>query len=307
VQHDTVIEACPSGWLWGAALPDNVRHAAVFVDTCDLRKGLAEAAPVGNFYNRLIASSRLLSGWISGTQVTKVQVCDATPLWCERPVQNRVIKVGDASLSIDPLAAQGVQVALGSALHAAAMIHTILNYPSDAGIAAQFYLDRQRRSMAFHARAAGSLYADATRIYPTPFWLTRAAPVNESVESRGVPVEWNADTFVRVHPSLRFLETPVIRGNFIVGARGISVPALQEPVVFLHDVPIAPLLTRISGIMQCSEIVRVWSDSIPPPEGIRILNHMLQRDILQVSPTGCGPQKQLRLENQHDTGNGPRR
>jgi hypothetical protein len=252
-----------------------------------LRKGLAESAPLGNLYNRLVASSRLLSSWISGTQVTKVHVCDATPLWCERPVRQRVIKVGDASMSIDPLAAQGVQVALGSALHAAAMIHTILNRPSDAGIAEQFYLDRQRRSMSFHARAAGSLYADAARIYPTPFWLTRTAPVNESVESRGVPVKWNIDTFVRVHPSLRFLETPVIKGNFVVGARGIWVPGLQESVVFLDDVAIAPLLNRISGTVQCSEIVRAWSDSIPPPEGIRILNHMLQHDILQVSPTGC--------------------
>jgi len=114
VQHDTAIEACPAGWLWGAALPDNLRHAAAFVDT-DVRKGVAESAPLDNLYDRLVASSRLLSDWISETQVTKVQVCDASPLWCERPVQNRLIKVGDASMSIDPLAAQGVQVALGSA------------------------------------------------------------------------------------------------------------------------------------------------------------------------------------------------
>jgi flavin-dependent dehydrogenase len=286
IQHETAIEACPSEWLWGAALPDNVLNAAVFIDASRLRTGIAEHASAERFYDSLIHSSELLSTWVSGTRATRVHVCDATPLWHERPVQNRIVKVGDASFSIDPLAAQGVHVAFGSALHAAAMIHTILNRPSDEGIAEQFYVDRQRQSMAFHAGAACSLYADAARKYQTPFWLTRAGSVRESSEEgRAVRVEWNDDTVVRVHPSVRFQDVPVIEGDFIVRAQGICAPGFRVPVVFLDDVPIALLLTAISGTMQCSDIIRTWSCTAPPRKAVRILNYMLHRDILQVFST----------------------
>jgi hypothetical protein len=164
------------------------------------------------------------------------------------------------------------------------MIHTILKRPSDESIAEQFYVDRQRRSMAFHAGAARSLYADAAHKYPTPFWMTRAGSVKESsAEGRAVRVEWNADTVVRVHPSVRFQDVPVIEGEFIIRAQGISAPGFQAPVVFLDDVPIAPLLTAISGTTQCSDVIQIWSCTLPPSKGIRILNYLLQRDILQIS------------------------
>jgi hypothetical protein len=286
VPYDSVIEACSSAWLWGAALQDNVRQVAVFVDALHLRTETAEHRSADGFYERLLGSSALLSHWISGTRLNRVHVCDATPLWDERPVRKRIVKVGDASLSIDPLAAQGVQGAIGSALHAAAMLHTILERPSDESIAEQFYIQRQRRSMEFHARAAGSLYADAARTYPTQFWLTRAGSVPESgEEGRAVPVEWSANTFVRLNPLVRFQEVPVIRGEFIVGVQGISVPRLRLPVVFLNNILIAPLLTGLSGTMRCSEVVRAWSQSVPPRGGIQILNHLLKREILQIAPT----------------------
>jgi flavin-dependent dehydrogenase len=289
IQHQTAIEACPSEWLWGAALPDNVVNATVFIDSSRLRTGIAEHASAERFYDSLIHSSEILSTWVPGTRATRVHVCDATPRRHEKPVQNRFVKVGDASFSIDPLAAQGVHVALGSALHAAVMIHTILKRPSDEGIAEQFYVDRQRRSIEFHAGAACSLYADAARKYPTPFWRARAGTVKESsAKDRTVRVDWNAGTLVQVHPSVRFQDVPVIEGEFIVRAQGIWAAGIRAPVVFLDDIPIVPLLRAISGTTQCSDIIRIWSRTIPPGEGIRILNYMLQRGILQVSSIATG-------------------
>jgi hypothetical protein len=235
---------------------------------------------------RQAARAVLRRHWLAISLLDRVHACDATPLWHEFPVQNRMVKAGDASLSIDPLAAQGIHVALGSALHAAAMIHTIVERPSDESIAEQFYVNRQRRSMVFHAGAACSLYEDAARKYPTPFWVTRAGSVREgNAEVRAGPIDWSPDTVVRVHPSLRFHNVPVIEGEFIVRAQGISAPGVDAPVVFMNDVPIAPLLSAISGTAQCSDIIRVWSDTVPATEGIRILNYMLRRDILQITCT----------------------
>ena len=283
IQHESAIEACPSEWLWGAALPDNELNVTAFIDASCLQEGIAEHSSAERFYDTLIHSSELLSTWVSGTRVTTVRVCDATPLCHERPVQNRIVKVGDASLSIDPLAAQGVHVALGSALHAAAMIHTILKRPSDERIAEQFYIDRQRRSMVFHAAAAHSLYSSAARRHPTPFWLSRAELAKDSsAGNRVVRSDWNGNTAVRVHPDVRFQDVPVIEGEFIIRAQGISGPGVQSPVVFLDDVPIAPLLAAISGTMQCSDVIRTWSPGVSPIKGIRVLNYMLHHEILQV-------------------------
>lgn len=57
------------------------------------------------------------------------------------------------------MSSQGVQLAMGSGLHAAALIHTVLRRPSDRSIAEQFYRERQREVVAFHKSAAADLYS----------------------------------------------------------------------------------------------------------------------------------------------------
>ena len=281
--HETALEACPSEWLWGIALPDHLLNATAFIDAHRLRDEITDYGSLERLYESLVCSSKLLSTWVSGKRATKVRACDATPLWHEAPIQNRIVKVGDASLSIDPLSAQGVHVALGSANHAAAVIHTILKSPSDESIAQSFYLARQRQSMEFHGRAAGSFYAEAAQKYATPFWLTRTQPVEKSTaETQTIQIQYDGQSRVHVHPSVEFQEVPVIDGEFIVRGKGIWAPQLQTPLVFLDDISLAPLLSRISGIMQCSEVVRDWCSVIPLGKAVSILDRMLRYGILQV-------------------------
>ena len=123
---ETRVEAGESEWFWGAPLPQGQFNATVFIDSASFALGVAAAGSLDDFYSGLIGRSHLIADCLKGTRTTQVQVCDATCSYVETPCIGNSIKVGEAAFSIDPLSSQGVQTAIGSALHAAAVIHTIL-------------------------------------------------------------------------------------------------------------------------------------------------------------------------------------
>src|SRR5207302_11194274 len=114
-------------------------NATAFIDSANFAPGVAGAGSLENFYVELIGRSHLIAGCLKGTRTTHVQVCDATCSYSEMQLSGNSIKVGEASFSIDPLSSQGVQIAIGSALHAAAVIHTILERPGHDALAREFY------------------------------------------------------------------------------------------------------------------------------------------------------------------------
>jgi len=83
---------------------------------------------------------------------------------------------------------------------------------------------------------------------------------------------------------------PVIKGEFIVRDQGIWAQGVGAPLVFLDDVPIVPLVRLISAEMQCADLIRIWSCAVPPIDGTRILNYLLNRGILEISSVAtCRP------------------
>src|SRR6185436_3851791 len=109
-------------------------------------------------HDRLVSGSTLLAACLSGTPEGGVTVCDATPAYDDEPASADAIKVGDSALALDPLSSQGLASALGSALHAAAAVHTILDRPQDAALAIEFYRRARAAGRAFHARTTARLY-----------------------------------------------------------------------------------------------------------------------------------------------------
>ena len=71
----------------------------------------------------------------------------AFPQWCEIPVHQRRLAIGDAALAYDPVAGQGVCFAISSALAASATISTWRHAPLRREAADRFYSDfvNQRR------------------------------------------------------------------------------------------------------------------------------------------------------------------
>lgn len=116
-------------------------------------------------YFDLIRQSNLLSTRLDRNQCGEIRLCDATALLDDMPVTDCSIKAGDSVLTIDPLSSQGVQTALGTALHAAVVINTILDRPEHSYLAMDFYRRRVGDSARFYARASAQSYHKQWRIY----------------------------------------------------------------------------------------------------------------------------------------------
>lgn len=140
----TRVESGAREWFWGAPLPDGTFNATVFMDPRSYRKGIEKNGTRSVFYESLLSGSGLLRRCMSGTRAGAVSVCDATCYMAEEIVTSDTIKIGEAAFTIDPLSSQGVQTAIGTAQHAAAVIHTISRRPENTRLALHFYNSRQR-------------------------------------------------------------------------------------------------------------------------------------------------------------------
>jgi hypothetical protein len=272
------VEAGERHWYWGASLGDGFTQATVFLDPADLvparRHEGARAV-----YERLIACSELLSPCLQGTLAGSVRTRDATARADDHPATDDAIKVGDAAFALDPLSSHGVQSALGSALHAAAVVHTILLRPADRALAIDFYRGCQRDAVDFHGRAARRAYAEVARSRDDPFWRRRAG----SVDPETPPPERHEavafDGWLQVSPDVRIEPGPVLCADFIVA--GSHVRRAGRPTAFVGGVALAPLVAAAAGPIRAETLLRSWSPVVDGPRAGRLLQWLLRHQILQ--------------------------
>jgi flavin-dependent dehydrogenase len=116
----TLIEACPDGWWYAAALPENRVVAAFFTDADLLPNGGAERV---QFWDGTFAQSRLISSILPGfpaeSRIRTVAACSGRVLPC---AGRNWAAIGDAAQTYDPLSGQGIAKAMVSALQAAQLI-----------------------------------------------------------------------------------------------------------------------------------------------------------------------------------------
>jgi hypothetical protein len=226
------------------------------------------------------------------------------------------IKIGDAACAIDPLSSQGVQVALGSAIQAAAVINTILHRPADAPSAIDFYHQRQQQTRKVHASAATQFYQEALPTYDGKFWQRRAImpnlPSTTTTPTQTVNILANElnlanypttaypitndqtnhsnhfansllpTTKLQLNPAVKFLAVPTLQEHWIVPAIGISGHTLPTPVVYLGGIAIAELLTHLPPIITVAQVLQHWSTQLSAMQSLAILNWLGQRDILSI-------------------------
>jgi hypothetical protein len=198
-------------------------------------------------------------------------VCDATCASDDEPIRDGLVKAGESAFTIDPLSSQGIQTAIGSALHAAAVIHTILERPANRVLAEEFYRDRQRRSVLLHHGAAVRLYSEAA--HRTDFWLRRSPAETNRNEAANPnpPVKLKPETVLRLHPCAQFTEVPIVEGSFVTAATAVLLPQMPEPLVFVDKVKVAPLVRMLDQPMRCDQILASWAPFAGPRSALRIL------------------------------------
>ncbi|NEQ42952.1 MAG: tryptophan halogenase [Leptolyngbya sp. SIOISBB] len=263
--HDTAfqpgesfVEAGANEWFWGAALPDGSFNAAVFLAA--ERYAAARPHQRTAWYRSLLAQAPLLKGCLEGHLSRSVQVCDASFYLAPDPIGPDWLKVGDAAFAIDPLSAQGVQMALLSALQGGIAAHTLLTQPAKTEAVCSFYRHKIQETVTRSKTAAAYFYA-AQNIYPaSPFWQQRSQPPAVSQ-----PAQWPQNTRlfelsdrIRLSPSAQLITTPVIQNNAIELIPALYHPSLESPMAYLGDVEMAALLELVTPGQTILELVQQW-------------------------------------------------
>lgn len=254
------VEAGTDEWFWGASLPDGRFNAAVFVDarryiamkTCDRRQ----------WYRELLSKTVLLNGCLEGYLDTSVQVCDASCYLAEDVIGYDWIHVGDAAFAIDPLSSQGVQMAMMSAFQGAIAVHTLLIDPEHADTAICFYQQKLKETVKQSQNTAAQIYA-MQAVHPiTTFWHQRS-----QLHSEPPLMNWeqNTDLFdidspIRLSHAAKLIQVPVIQGNSIRLVNALYHPILENPVAYLGNVAISPLLDKLMTGQTVADLMQNWSE-----------------------------------------------
>jgi flavin-dependent dehydrogenase len=265
---ETRIEAGSEHWYWGAPLPNGSVNATVFVDPQHLQRDLIRLGSVETVYRELLSRSLLLSSCLDGRSSGPARVCDATCYFDETPVGADLIKVGESLFSLDPLSSQGVQTAIGTALHAAAVVNTTLRRSEDRGIASEFYQARRQEAIAFHVAAATRLYQQVATQYPSQFWQVRAHAnddykdgyeddsLSRSAIGRPLP---SHDKRLQLAHRVHIFPLACLDGDFVVKRYAVAHPGRLRPTVFVGEVEIAPLLESFRTPVTLKEARSLWS------------------------------------------------
>ncbi|KUJ73467.1 tryptophan halogenase [Ruegeria marisrubri] len=277
---ETRIEAGETHWYWGALLPDGTVNAMVLVDPSECT-GLSPAGR-RDLYLNLLAQSTLLSPCLEGRRIGPVRRCDATSHMETTPPARDLLRVGEASFSLDPLSSQGVQSALGQAMQAAAVAHTVLTQPENGDLALAFHSERQGERVRAHANLAAEYYARQARHRPTGFWTGRAAPPAWLAQDTPDPRREKLPGDVPLHlsPRAALCVSGVQTGPLITPGHVLTHPHLGRPVALLDGVPIAPLLEQMHRATPADQILQGWSASLGPARAGKILNWLWQNRIL---------------------------
>lgn len=276
---ETRIEGASDAWFWGSPLPGRRYAATIFVDAVRLA-GLGIASRE-QLYRGLLARGQLFGDLFNGKMVSPTRVRDVTSSLSGDLIGPDFIRVGEAAVAIDPLASQGIQGAMLSALQGAAAVHTILS-GHDPVPALEFYQQRQLRAAAEARRHAAHFYALRAASVATTFWTTRSLPARERPFE---PPSWRRGPNGlphRLRPSseLRMIEVPVLAGALIKRAPALSHPALEQPVAYFCGIELGPLIVEASMASTTEHLIDRWSLHMAPSTACEIATWMFAVGIL---------------------------
>lgn len=164
--HRILIEACPEGWLFGARDSSGGRIVSYF------RDGVANAPVSGS----LLHQACLRSGWFrdfgADLSAVAVETEAATTQFLDCSMVGRLIAIGDASQTRDPLSSQGVSAAVDDAMSAATALVAALN-----GDVTALKLHEKTRRLALlrYLKQRQGYYALEQRWSDRVFWRRRAS------------------------------------------------------------------------------------------------------------------------------------
>ncbi len=244
----TAIASIPDGWAWVAHTGRG--RALLQIMVAGAPGGRKEARSAEDLFQMQFPRVTEAREWLGqeSEPAGPVDVREATPYRHSSPVGKNLIRIGDAAFAIDPLSGHGIFEAVGSAMTAAAVIHTLRDRPRDGEMATEFYAARGAAAFLRHARVGRDFYRAEARWEDRPFWQERR--------------DWPDDKPVHAAPlsaPARIDERPVIESGFIARRPVIVTPDHPWGVRHVDGVELVPLLERLNqsdGLVETEDLAK---------------------------------------------------
>ena len=174
--HRLLLEACPQGWWYSAALPNDQQIVAYLTDADLIPRG---QVPLTRAWQELLsAAPHTQTRAAAGTQPSALRLVAASSSRRRTVVGANSLAVGDVAMAVDPLSSQGMYKALESGLHAA---RVILDHRSGHRQALTEYAAGLENSFAAYLQARSAYYALEQRWPKSAFWQRRHAATTMKV------------------------------------------------------------------------------------------------------------------------------
>ena len=227
-QRCTAVESFADGWAWFVADGESA-YLQIFLDS---GAGLPKRGALTALFDAQVESLDLIPELIAaGRSVGPVMTRGASARLADDLFGPASLRVGDAAAAVDPLSGHGLFEALGSALAASAVVHTLLSRPANGELARRFYRERVEGAFWRYARVGRDFYALERRWPARPFWSARA--------------EWPDQAAAHAPPDAappRIETRPVIEAGFVVARRVVVTADQPRGIWRIAEVPLAELL-----------------------------------------------------------------
>lgn len=221
----TRLETSPRGWAWLAVPKSGAAYLQITV--AGTRGALPGRRSVGGHFDALRQEFPGIAAHLAKARPTApVFARLSTASAREEAVRDRVLRVGDAALALDPLSGHGVFEAIAGAFAAAATVNTMLCRPQDGALAKRFYNERVLSTFEARVRSGRSYYRQEERWPEAPFWSARR--------------NWPPDETASPLPPA-IVQRPVIDRGWIRQAEVIVTPDEPRGVWLRDGVPVAAL------------------------------------------------------------------
>lgn len=269
------VEAGVQHWAWAAPLAGGRCAVAVFLDSGSALAGRGRE----DVYRALLADCDLLRPCLEGQIDGGVHACSATADVACEVIGDGWIKVGEAALCVDPLSAQGVQLAIMTGVQAAVVINTMARRADKAGLAQSFY-DDQAAYWAHHFQSVSAgFYKERAAIDPQPFWSSRAVGAGEEPASPA-PAALSPDRLVKLAADAAIRPVPAIAGDYIEAVPALVHAKLERPMAFVANASAASIVGRSAGPISAGALLADWARQLGFDAAYALLNRLWSLGII---------------------------
>lgn len=246
------------GWIWCAAGKDGRGVFQLYTDRNEV-PGKAQGKLRSAIERRLAELSGAMGFFGKSARFEGEVLARGAGSYLHRQlVDRRLIRVGDAAFTMDPLSGHGIYEGVSGGLVAAAVVNTILRRPGTASLASRFYRARQTHRFWRSAAVARTFYRIENEGRHEAFWQARASWPGDNTDPPFGPI------VPRVKPGA------VVRDGFVEPADVVIAPRHPNGVAFVEGVPLVPLLRAISA-------------NVATPLSLDVLAGKFKRNPVQVS------------------------